>query len=113
MAAPIGIGATETTDAVALDGADRISGVLSLEYLFGGLSRQLTIKIQGSDDGTAWVDVATWAVIGTAPVTLRLVAGEVTFAFVRLEYELIGSPPPPTPAPVFAGFDVHAILDKS
>ena len=113
MVADVGPGTTETTEPIEMNGADRFSGIVSVHYMFGGSTRQLEITIQGSNDGVNWVDVATWDAIPGPPLTRRLRVEAVVFAFVRLGYELTGTPPPPPPSSILVAFDLHAVLDSA
>ena len=99
------------TAPVSMSSNDRISGVVTVHYLFGAATQELAIRLEASNDGTAWVDADVypgWIQIVSA-TSERLKPMSVPFAFVRIACGLSGT----VAGPVFACFDVRCMLDRS
>jgi hypothetical protein len=111
MAAPAG-GAPSviTTDPVPMNGNDRVSGIVTTHYVFGPTTPTLTITVEGSNDGTAWVDFTPggWPEPAAAG-SQELAAAEAIFAFVRMRFSFTDT----GSGNAFICFDVHAVVDKS
>jgi len=94
-----------TTDPVAMDGNDRLAGVLNVHYIFG-TNGLLSIQLQGSNDGTTWIDLGAPETEGAAEASG---IGQVTAAYAFVRYEFTFS------AADVGGicFDLHSRLDHA
>lgn len=95
-----------TTDPVPLNGADRMTAVITVNSIFNAAAPGLTINCEVSNDGVTWRQVASTTVAAVGTIDW-LVPG-MNYGFMRLLYALTAN------AAVVAGcvFDVHGNADK-
>jgi hypothetical protein len=107
MVSPDTVTNTIYTDPVPLNGNDRATAHLFVEYIFNSTAPGVKYQRQVSNDGVNWVDVAS-LVDFTAPVTTvpRAVVASVNGAFLRFKLTFLGD------GGVGAvNFDLHVMLD--
>lgn len=107
MVSPDAVTNTIYTDPVPLNGNDRATAHLFVEYIFNTAVPGVRYQGQVSNDGVNWVDV-TALIDSTAAVTSvpRAITATVNGAFLRFKLTFLGS------GGVGAvNFDLHVLLD--